>query len=373
MGDAILSSYYSLYYIHNGLDANQQALLLGIIPFSLFVGCTVLSRFAKTGKSTLWLFRACALLETGLTFGFAFCHNFVSLAILTTLVAFFNGAPFAFLESHSAVAIEGKNIRYGLIRIFGTLGYAVSLLLGYFLLRDLPFEQCYFFSAAFFAIAFGLSFLMKPNPDEEKKEEVHENKGKRMHATIILVTAMVLIYGALGAMSHLLPVRLNALGLRDEDYSLMRGVTLFGEAGMMLAIPFFHRFFKKHPKLPFYFAGGGFALAMILVAVITNPFACGYSSLIVTAIAKAFLFSYSVYLFEDVVGKASLARVFTIHSGLNNLTTSLLNLSSATIYLNAGFATYFGILGGIEFIGLVLLFFLKIEKPSTEASIEGNA
>ena len=85
MGDAILSSYYSLYYIHNGLSATEQSILLGLIPFCLFLGCVVLSRFARNGKATLWLFRICAFLETGLTLAFSFCHSFPTLAVLTAL------------------------------------------------------------------------------------------------------------------------------------------------------------------------------------------------------------------------------------------------------------------------------------------------
>lgn len=365
MGDAILSSYYSLYFIHNGLDAHQQSILLGMIPFCLFLGCFVLSRFARNGKATLWLFRACALIETGLTFGFAFCHNFVSLAVLTALLSFFNGAPFAFLESHSALAVEKGNIPYGRIRIFGTFGYIVSLLLGYFLLSNLPFSQCYFFSAGFFAIAFGLSFLAKPNEDEaeEKKEDKPQAAKGHVRAVVLLIVATVLMNGALGAATYLLPVRLNSLGLSDADYSIMRSLSIGAEAIMMLTIPFLHRFFKNK-KIPFYIAIIGFTVSFLIMGFVQNPYLCGYLGLILTALAKAFVFSYEVYLFEEIVGKNALSRIFTIHNGLYNLLATGLNLSSSHIYLNAGFPLYFGILSGIEVIGLIVLFFLPVSAKA---------
>ena len=368
MGDAILSSYYSLYFINNGLTAHQQSLLLGLIPFFLFLGCLVLSRFARSGKSTLWLFRICAIIETGLTFGYAFCHDFTSLAILTALLSFFNSAPFAFLESHSALAIEGSGIRYGSIRIFGTLGYIVSLFMGYFLLGNLPFEHSYFFAAAFFGISFFVSFLTKPNVDE-KEEETGEIKaqGLKKRNIVMLLIAMTLINGAGVTATSILPIRLNALGLADADYSLMRSIGVGVEAAFMLVAPFMQPLFKSK-KTPFFIAAGCFALSYILVMFVYEPFACGYLNLGIVGIGKAFLFSYELYLFEDVVGKGGLSRIFTIHNGLYNLTSSGLNLSSSYIYLSAGFETFFGILAGIEILGLVFLALIQTGGNVKEAA-----
>ena len=368
MGDAILSSYYSLYFIHNGLDAHQQSLLLGLIPFCLFLGCLTLSLLAKGGKRTLWLFRICAVIETGLTFGFAFCHSFTSLAILTVLLSFFNGAPFAFLESHAVLSIEGQNIRYGTIRIFGTLGYVVSLALGYFLLGNLPFEQCYYFSATFFFIAFVWSFLTRPATDNEEEEQVEAPKHKIGKAIILLILGLVLVNGSMVAYTYLLPVRLKDLGLNDADYSFMRAVGIAVEAVMLLLVPFFHRFFEKHRKVPFYIASLGFGLASFLVCFMNEPFSCGYVSLTVTGIAKGFFFAYSMYLIEEVASKKRLSQVVLIINGLYNLLSSGLNLSSSYIYLATSFAVYFGILAAIEVAGFLVLLFLPLKKPSVEGS-----
>ena len=358
MGDAILSSYYSLYFIHNGLDAHQQSLLLGLIPFALFLGCFVLSQFARGPKSTLWLFRACALIETALTFAFAFCHDFVSLAILTALLSFFNSAPFSFLESHSALAIEKEKIPYGRIRIFGTIGYIVSLFAGYFLLGNLKFEYSYFFSAGFFFVAFLLSFLTKPNDDKTKQQQEEDSlDNPQIKGIVLLLIAMALINGALGASTNILPIQLKSLGLPDADYSLIRSIGVGAEAVMMIFVPFFQRFFHSK-KTPFYIAISGFALANALVVILKDPYAIGYSNLLVTGAAKAFLFSYTIYLFEDVCGKNRLSRIFTINSGLYNLTASALNLSSSYIYLSTSFGVYFSILAAIELAGLVVIMFV---------------
>lgn len=363
MGDAILSSYYSLYFIHRGLDAMQQSILLGLIPFCLFLGCFLISALSKTPRRTIWLFRICAGIETGLTFGFAFCTNFTSLAILTALLAFFNGAPFALIEAHSILAIEGKNIRYGTIRIFGTLGYIVSLFAGYFLLSNLPFEDCYYFSAGFFALGFLFSFFSKPasGQSEEESSENAEPFKPNKRAVVLLVLAMVLINGALFATTYLLPIRLKSLGMEDADYSMIRSVGIAVEAGSMLLVPFLYRFFPNR-KFPFYIAAAGFALAIALVIFITDPFACGYVNLVITGVVKAFLYAYQMYFFEEVAGKKNLSRVFTIQYGLYNLLASVMNLLSSTIYLNVGFGVLFGILAGLEVTGFVVLLFIPAKK-----------
>ena len=371
MGDAILSSYYSLYFIHNGLDAHQQSILLGLIPFCLFLGCFVLSLLAKGTKRTLWLFRICAAIETGLTLGFAFCHSYASLAVLTVLLSFFNGAPFAFLESHALLSIEGKKIRYATIRIFGTFGYIVSLALGYFLLRDLPFEQCYFFSAGFFFLALVLSFFATPAQEEKKEAEVQEPKRKLNRATVLLVISLVLINGALVASTYLLPVRLKGLGLADADFSIMRAFGIGVEALMLLLIPFFHRFCRKHKKAPFIITSLGFALAMSLVCFIDEPFLCGYLHLSVVGISKGFFFAYEMYLIEEVVGKSALSKALLLINGSYNLLGSLLNLVSSNVYLTAGFGVYFGILAGLEVLGFAAMMFIPLSKEAATEEQNG--
>ena len=368
MGDALLTSYYALYFIENGLVEWQQSLLLGIIPFSLFLGCIVLGHFAKNRAKTLWLFRICAIMETGLALCYAFCNDFPSLLVVTIFVAFFNGAPFTFIESHAALALEGTKIRYSSIRMFGTLGYIVSLGVGALLLKNLPFRDVYFFSCGFFAVCLIVSFLLKPLPKKEAAETVEAGSGTvDKKGVALLLVSLVLFLGAFGASEFLLPVRLKELGLPDADYSLIRAIGIVGEFAVLLIMPFLHRFFTNK-KVAFFVSGTILVVATGLVCFVNEPYALAYSNLVLTGFGKAFMFAYQVHLFENLTGKDKLGKILTLNRGLTNVVVGSLNLSSSSFYLSIGFPAYFGIITALEIVGLVILIFVPKGKPSPETS-----
>lgn len=362
MGDALLTSYYALYFIENGLDAQQQSLLLGVIPFSLFMGCFILGFFNKNRAKTLWLFRLCVLMEAVLALCYAFSHDFVSLLVLTIIVSFFNGAPFAFIESHAALALEGKHIPYSRIRKFGTLGYIVSLFLGGFLLRHLPFSDVYYFSCAFFATALGLSFVLKPIQEKATEEDPnHHPASLDKRGVILLLISIVLLTGAFNASAFLLPVQLKSLGLPDSDYSFIRAIGIAGEFVSLLLMPLFHRFFKNK-KIPLFIGGGLLLLSTALCVLVTDPYALAYSNLLLSGWGKSFVFAYQVSLFAEFTGKDKLGKILTVNTGLINVVVTLLNLGSSAIYLNIGFPAFFGIITAMEGVGLIVFAFLPHRK-----------
>ena len=134
IGDAFLTSYHSLYFIERGMDEGQQSILLGLLPFSIFLGCFTMGFLDKSPKMTIWLFRLSALIETIGVLIYAYCTSFFSLLILSFILGFFNGAPFAFMDSFSNIYLKKTKIPFSYIRMFGTLAYILALFAGYFLL-----------------------------------------------------------------------------------------------------------------------------------------------------------------------------------------------------------------------------------------------
>ena len=366
MGDALLSSYFALYFIENGLSSFQQSLLLSLIPFSLFIGCLVLSPLAKGAKRTVWLFRICALIEGVLAFVFFFCHEFVPLLIVVTLVCFFNGAPFAFLESLGSVAAQKSGLAYANIRMFGTLGYIISLGFGGIVLRYLPFERVYFFSAALFLLSIPVTFFYKPQDEEkaekEATEEAVETKPKKEKANLkkaaVLLLSLTLFYGAFNGAAYIIPIRLNGLGLSDSGYSLMRAIGIVAEFVSLLLIPFLRKYIKDK-RIPLFISAGLITLGTSFSLFLQEAYALALTFLIITSIGKSFLFAYQAMLFEEKVGKARLGIALTLANGLSYAIAGTLNLVSSTIYTNLSFEWFFGIVVVLEVAGFVLIFFVK--------------
>ncbi|MBQ2069441.1 MAG: MFS transporter [Bacilli bacterium] len=376
MGDALLSSYFALYFIENGLTSFQQSLLLSLIPFSIFAGCLVLSPLAKGAKRTLWLFRLCALIEGVLAFVFFFCHDFVPLLIVVILVCFFNGAPFAFVESLGSMAAEKNGLAYANIRMFGTLGYIVSLGFGAIVLRYMPFERVYFFSAALFLLSIPVTFFYKPKEEEKAADEVVEGKPKKEKANLkkvaILLLSLTLFYGAFNGAAYIIPIRLNGLGLSDSGYSLMRATGILAEFISLLLIPFLRKYIKDK-RIPLMISAGLIILGTSFALFLQEAYALALTFLIITSIGKSFLFAYQAMLIEEKVGRTGLGIALTLANGLSYATAGTLNLVSSTIYTNLSFEWFFGLVVALEVAGFTLLFFVKktgLEKA--EAKIESK-
>lgn len=365
MGDAFLTSYYAHYFIDNGMDAGQQSILLGVIPFALFLGCFILSPFAKTPKKSLWLFRLCGVFEVIFSLCFAFCHEFWSLLLLTIGISFFNGAPFTFLESYAATSLETHNVPYARIRLFGTLGYIVSLLAGYFVLSNLPIRDCYFFASVLSATGVGISFFLKGNQAKEEKQEQGETNNRPFFTKglILILASTTLVLGAYNASTYLLPVALKNNGMPDGDYSLIRAIAVACELVSFLLMPILTRWFK-YKKVAFYISSVSALTATLLACFVSySPYLFAYLSMIVASLGKSFLFAYQAYLFEDIVGKNRLGTALTLSTGLVNVLATGFNMMSSSVYLNIGFFGYFMILSGVELIGLVVLFFVPKGQP----------
>lgn len=366
IGDAFLTSYHSLYFVERGMSPEEQSILVGMLPFSIFLGCFIMGSLDKNPKMTIWLFRISAIIETIGVIIYAFCTSFWSLLILSFILGFFNGAPFAFMDSFANIYIKETKIPFSYIRMFGTLAYILALFAGYLLLKSMPLQVCHYLSCVFFGVSLAFSFLL-PKPEIKENEEPFIQKeetrgnvyGKR--GVVFFILSTVFIYGVFGAFFYIFPVRLNMLGATDSEYSLMRDVSVISEFVFLLIIPFFKGFFKDK-RVPIMIFGVLIIVSTGLGIFLNTPAAFGYTSFIFSGIGKAFLFAYQAMLLKEIVGEGKLAPVLTITTGLVNILSALLNLLSSTIYLNLGFEGYFALITGLEILGLVFVFFIPKQK-----------
>ena len=368
MGDAFLTSYYSHFFIANGLDSTQQSILLGMIPFSLFFGCLALYPLAKNSRYALRMFQICALIEAGLGIGFSFCTTFWALLPMTFLLGFFNGAPFAFIEGYVAPKAKAFGISYSHVRMFGTIGYVVALLLGYFVLSNLPLRSCFYFGSGLYILGLGMSFFLSAKNHISEEKQVIEKQVKTnkifSKTLIFFLISQFFLYGAFIAMTYIIPVCLKDLGMPDADYSLVRGIGMGAELLMMLLIPLFSKKIRRY-KTPILIASFLFLISSGLGIFINNSYALGYGSLILAGFGKAFMFAYLALFLQDIVGSEALPKIMTANTALTNLSTAVLNLVSSSIYVNWGFPAFFRTIVGLEAIGIVLILFTRPRVENT--------
>ena len=310
-------------------------------------------------------------MEAGLIVGYAFCDNFVSLLILTTLVAFFNSAPFSFIEGYVVPLAKQNKTSYSFIRMFGTIGYIVALLLGSLLLNFISIRDCLFISCSLFALSSVASFFLL-----EHEEQQFENAGDVDAFSPPLLSKSFIFYvlfaffflGAFNAMGYILPLRLTALEMSDSAYSLSRGVGICGELVCLLLIPLFAKHLQTF-KIPLIISASLILLSSSVGIFLDNPFALGYSSFILSGSGKAFRFAFEPLFLILIVGDKNLPKALVILSGAANLTSALLNLFSDFLYVSWGFAGYFVFITVLQTIGFLFLLLAK-EK---EVPVRPNA
>lgn len=356
MGDALLSSYYALYFASRGMDSQQTSILLAVIPFALFAGCLLFSRLAKSPQRALWLFRLCALIEGVLVFGYRYCVSYPALIALTSLLGFFNGAPFALIEGYLVPIVKQKDGNYSTIRMFGSLGYIVSLAMGFFILKSLPISGSYIFSSAFFLASLVLSFFLKNEEapvDEEEKEE--ERIPFFTRPCLLYIASQIFFYGAFTASGYLLPLQLHDMSFGDDNYSLARSISVCVELSLLLLMPLIAKRIKNH-KIPLFIAFGCILVATLVPAIANNIWVIAYGNLVISHIGKAFLFAFEALFLIDVIGKENLGKALTVKVGGYNFSAAILNLVSGTVSGAWGYHGYFYLLLGLEGIGLILFF-----------------
>ena len=370
MGDCFVAGYYSLYFIERGMDPTQQSILLALVPLSLFVGCFLMSPIANNRATSLVLFRICAILEAALVLSYHFCASFESLVALTIVVSFFNGAPFAFLAGYAAPVGEKYGIQYSRIRLFGTLGYAVSLLLGFFILGSLKIRDCLLISSGLFFLSFGLSFALKAKGfDDAVSNNDEKRPSKRLFSCTLLIflLAQAFFYGTLNSVYYVVPVAIKTFGGADSDYSLMRGIGVVVEMIILISLPILfkggvNKRFALLSAVLFGVLGTGIGI------FVTNPYLLGYVFFVLSSIGKAMLFAYEAPLLIEIVGEENLGKAMTLDMGSVNLTTTVLNYLSVYLYQNIGFSGYFASMTALEALAIVFLLLIK-QKKAPEAIV----
>ena len=122
-----------------------------------------------------------------------------------------------------------------------------------------------------------------------------------------------------------------------------------------------------------YLSGALFIVSTLSGVMMTEPWSLAFVFFIFNSIAKALLFAYQATVLRDIVGEKDLSRVLTMSMGGINLSSAILNLFSATLFESWGYQGYFGLISGLELIGVLLLIALpRNQKENPEVSPTKN-
>ncbi|MCR5348018.1 MAG: MFS transporter, partial [Bacilli bacterium] len=186
-------------------------------------------------------------------------------------------------------------------------------------------------------------------------------------ALILFWASMFFFYGSYNASSYILPLRLSELGFLNQDYSLARAIAVVVELVLLLLMPFLtKRLVNK--KIALYIGFSFILIATASAGFLAEPWSLAYINLVLGHVGKAFLFAFQALWLVEIVGKKNLSKALTVNTGGINLMSAGMNLLSSTLHQAWGFQGYFGLLAGLEALGLVLLIPAKESAPSPMAA-----
>jgi hypothetical protein len=167
-GDALFSPFFALFFTSAGLTITQSGILLGLVPFFLFLGDFVCGFLSTSYRRNLTIIRVACLLEALWIFLTGAVTSFSWLLIFISLASFSNGALFQIQDGSSSICCGKEKRSFDSIRIYGSIAYAVALFLDYFFLKDASFETysaIFKLSSLLFVCAFFTNMAMKSYPD----------------------------------------------------------------------------------------------------------------------------------------------------------------------------------------------------------------
>src|SRR5574344_390911 len=133
--DALFTPFFALYFSAVGLTSIQSGVLLGLVPFCLFLGDFFFGLLSTSYKANLRLMKICALIQAICIFLVGSIHSFIGLAILISLANFASGALFQIQDGSSSICCAKDKKSFDSIRIYGSAAYAIILFLNYFVLK----------------------------------------------------------------------------------------------------------------------------------------------------------------------------------------------------------------------------------------------
>jgi len=367
-GDALFSPFYALYFVSAGMNDWQQSILLASVPFSLFFGDFIFSFFATSFKKDVWLFRSAAVIEVILFVVFGFAKTFPFLLAMTILTSFFNSALFQVMDGTAAIAAKASGKRYQSIRVYGSIAYAGSLLLGYFIVGRIDYSWLFDIASLFFIIGLAVSFLITPVEEAIPPHEIDENgnhvevpliKNKRFMMYLVF---NALFFGASNTLGSILTLYLKGLGLADNEYSFWYGARVVFEIISMILLPSMMKVLKKD-KNGLIVGTSLLLVSNVLSMLITDKFGLVASVFLIRGFANAFVIVRNVTYLQHVVGDKKVARALTLCAGFANAVNGIGNLFSSAIYQAWSFQGLFLILFIVQVIAFVLLIMIKDEKP----------
>jgi PPP family 3-phenylpropionic acid transporter len=263
-GGAFLWPFMSLFYARQGLDGVRIGVLVSIGSGVALLFAPLWGRWSDHSPRPARLIQLALIGTATISLIIGFHKVFLWLLLLTILNATFSGAVLPLSDS---LALEiGSREYYGSIRLWGSLGWAVAVLIAGWLIEKTAIRSGFY---AFTAIMIGAALLLFLVPDERARNDQagvapgRAGSIKRLlgNRNLLALAGVVCVwYFVEGGFRSFEPLYLEQLGAGESVLGLLNMLRALAEIPAMLLAD---RLGRKHaPSL------------LIIAALITRGLAC---------------------------------------------------------------------------------------------------
>lgn len=367
--DATFSPFLPLYFISIGLSDVRKGIILGLIPIGFFLGNAFYSMFAKSFKNNIALLKIISLLEFIGVFIYGFISNYYALIALTMFLAFNNSSYFQIEDGACTIALNKHNKLFNSTRIFGSIGYASALLLGWLIVGRIPYSFLFIVSSLFFLMGFLILFFVYEYNDTFIRQETNKSqKGIMRNKNYVLYLLFyILLFGGTNIGNYVFPLFFNSVGIKDNTYSLFNSIRIACE---IFVIVFYKRllYLLKNYKNCLITSSVLFILSFFLTSIIKQPYLLIAINCILRGIAGGFIVIAGVEYVHALLGDSFVTKGLTTAIGVMNIFTGIGNYISPYVYNGLSFSWLFLILAIIQCLGFVFLLLIKDSDKAKKAT-----
>ena len=217
--DALVSPFLALFFLEIGITGIKQGILLALIPLSNLLGNLLYGKLSFNLKRNLRLASLLCFIQLIVMSFYGFLTNFGFLIVFTIIFSLHNSPSFSLTDGIGCKYNDLEHKKYAITRMFGSLGYLVSVFVGGILIDFIDYKYVFLIASLLFAFAGIIFFFMEPKEEtvlEKKKisyKEVLLNK-----LFLIYLFSYILVLGAWNIGEAYISTYLKANGLGVEEW-----------------------------------------------------------------------------------------------------------------------------------------------------------
>ncbi|GLX69270.1 MFS transporter [Paenibacillus glycanilyticus] len=352
---AVLISYIPLYFMDQGFSAHQIGIIYSTGPFiSIFANLMMgmaSDRF-RTIKKLLTILLVGQLAMLALLFP---VHHFALICLVMTAFYFFQTPMNPLSDSLILLASERIRTPYALIRIFGSLGFAVTAFLIGILLKHIGSDWTLPIGLCTISVTLVLSFFLKDYRGSTRKIEFSGFFQLLRKPEVLFFFFIILLVSISHRMNEsFLAVALRQMGASDSDVGLAWLFSAVSEIPVLFLMGKYGHRFKELPLLVF--ACLMYMLRFWLASVLDNPFLV-LSTQLMHSVTFGIYFStalrYLSHLIPEEYRSSGQAVYAVVWSGLAGLISGTLG---GYIFEHYGMSNFYRVGAVLALISAVLFF-----------------